>query len=74
MTGTIPIYMGCPNIENFFGKDCCIFLKGGLDADIALLEDICKSPEKYMRPVNTDILRESPKVNLYQAITAGIYG
>lgn len=74
VTGTIPIYMGCPNVENFFGKDCCIFLKGDLDADIALLEDICKSPEKYMRPVNTDILRESPKVNLYQAIVTGIYG
>ncbi len=73
ITGTVPIYLGCPNIENFFGKECCIFLKGELDADIALLEDICKSPEKYMRTVNTHILRESPTVNLYQAIKTGIY-
>jgi len=58
---TIPVYLGCENIEMYLGK-CCILLNGNIKHDIEKIEDICRSPEKYK--IHIDRKEIFKKVNL----------
>lgn len=49
--GTVPVYLGCKNIGNYF-PGMVIELCGDIDNDFALLENICKNPENYTREIN----------------------
>lgn len=45
---TIPLYLGAKNINNYF-SNMCIRLKGILEKDIEIIEDVLKYPEQYRR-------------------------
>lgn len=47
LNGCIPVYLGCPKIEEIFGERCCIYLSGDLDRDMSMLHDIANNPSKY---------------------------
>jgi Glycosyltransferase family 10 (fucosyltransferase) C-term len=43
---TVPIYLGCENIDTYFPKSV-IHLSGDIQKDMNLLTDICRNPDKY---------------------------
>ena len=53
LCGTIPVYLGCVNIEQYF-PDNVILLSGDVERDMELLSDIIASPEKYHRDINIE--------------------
>jgi hypothetical protein len=61
MTSTIPIYLGCRNIKEYFG-DNVITMSGSVEKDIDLLIDITNNPHKYVR--NIDVESVKKKVSL----------
>jgi hypothetical protein len=52
MCGTIPIYLGCKNIEKYV-KDFCVPMTGVYKDDIELILDVLKKPYQYMKDVKT---------------------
>jgi hypothetical protein len=52
MHNTMPIYLGCKNIDNYLEN--VIKLSGNLIDDIQLITNICNSPEKYYRKTYTE--------------------
>lgn len=61
LTHTVPIYLGCRNIKEYFG-DSVIIMTGNIEEDMILLKDIINYPEKYRR--NIDIEKIKKKVSL----------
>jgi len=61
LTNTIPIYLGCRNIKDYFG-DSVIIMTGNIEEDMILIKDIINYPEKYRR--NIDIEKIKKKVSL----------
>ena len=61
LCSTIPVYLGCVNIQQYF-PDNVILLSGDVERDMELLRDIIASPEKYHRDINIDIIED--RVNL----------
>ena len=53
LCGTIPVYLGCVNIEQYFPENV-ILLSGDVERDMELLSDIIASPEKYHRDINIE--------------------
>ena len=51
LCATIPVYLGCVNIEQYF-PDNVILLSGDVERDMELLRDIIASPGKYHRDIN----------------------
>ena len=49
----IPIYLGCPNVKNYFGKDCHVKLTGDVKNDMILLHDIFNNKDKYLLNLDT---------------------
>jgi hypothetical protein len=43
---TVPVYLGCENIDTYFPKSV-IHLSGNIQKDMNLLTDICQNPDKY---------------------------
>jgi hypothetical protein len=52
MCGTIPIYLGCKNIDSYV-KDFYVPMKGVYKDDIELILDVLKNPYQYMKDVKT---------------------
>lgn len=52
MCGTIPIYLGCKNIEKYV-KDFFVPMTGVYKDDIELIMDVLKKPYQYMKDVKT---------------------
>lgn len=46
---TIPLYLGAKDVDEIFGKDCCIKLTGELEKDIEIIKNILNSPDEYKR-------------------------
>ena len=61
MTYTIPIYLGCINIKEYFG-DNVIIMSGNIEEDIKLIKDILYYPEKYRRTIDIEMIKK--KVSL----------
>lgn len=57
LCGTIPLYLGCTNIDNYF-KDYVIHLKGDFTEDIIIIKDILDNPDKYYKKVNIQEIKE----------------
>jgi len=60
LTNTIPIYLGCRNIKEYFGDDV-ITMSGNIETDMILIKDIINNPEKYRR--NIDIEKIKKKIS-----------
>ncbi len=67
MCNTIPIYLGCKNIEQHLG-DRHIPLSGKLRTDIDLIKDILQNPYKYMREIKTTKENVFDNVNFLKKI------
>lgn len=63
MTYTIPIYLGCRNIKEYFG-DNVIVMTGNIEEDIKLIKDILYYPEKYRRTIDIEMVKK--KVSLLE--------
>jgi hypothetical protein len=62
---TIPIYLGCRNIESYFPGQT-IRLSGEIQKDIALIMDVLSSPEKYRRIIDIPLVKS--KIHLLKDI------
>jgi hypothetical protein len=51
LCNTIPIYLGCNQIDQYFPK-MVIKLTGQAETDFALLKDICLNQERYIKPID----------------------
>lgn len=65
MTNTVPIYLGCRNIDTYFG-DNVIQMSGNLNQDIMLINDIVINPEKYQKNIDMEFIKS--KTSLIQNI------
>ena len=70
LLGTVPIYMGCRNIETYFFDDL-IRLTGNLDIDMNMLHMICAMPSFYLRKI--DIGNVDDNVNIIKNMI-GLFG
>jgi hypothetical protein len=55
---TMPIYLGCKNITNYFPSNL-IILTGEVNNDIKLLSNILNEPMKYYKKINMEELENS---------------
>ena len=62
LNGTTPIYLGCMNIQQYFGK--IITLSKNITSDLELLKKILIEPDKYRK--NIDLERVKDTVYLYR--------
>lgn len=51
LCGCIPIYIGCSNINKYFGK-YVIHLNGNINNDINIIKDILDNPDKFYKEIN----------------------
>lgn len=58
LCNSIPIYMGCVNIDDYF-PESAIHLTGDVEKDWELLRDICNYPDKYNRTINIDKVKHT---------------
>jgi len=65
LTNTTPIYLGCRNIDKYFG-DNVIKMSGNLNQDIMLINDIVIHPEKYQKNIDVEFIKS--KTSLIQNI------
>ena len=65
LCGSIPIYLGCKNIDNYF-KDYVIHLTGNLNDDITIINNVLADPDKYWRKVPISEIRN--KIHLKNVI------
>ena len=65
LCNTIPIYLGCKNIDSYF-PDTVIKLTEKIDDDIKLLIDIINNHEKYIKNINLIMVKD--KINLLKNI------
>jgi len=65
LSGTIPIYLGCNNIDTYF-PEMVIHLSSDLSEDINILKTIIENPEKYKKKINVEFVKE--KINLVKNI------
>ena len=56
LNGTTPIYLGCTNIEKYFGT--IIKLSKSIERDIDLIKDIIKNPDHYKKEINLDEVKD----------------
>jgi len=55
---TVPVYLGCKNIDSYFPKQV-IHLSGDIKNDMELLESICSQPEYYKKQINVDEVKKT---------------
>lgn len=58
LCGTVPVYLGCKNIDCYF-LDKVINLTGDIDKDMQILENICSDPEKYKKQINVEEIKKT---------------
>jgi len=54
---SMPIYLGCNNIKNYFDEEV-ICLTGDLSKDMSLLVDIVKEPMKYYKKIDVEKIKD----------------
>lgn len=66
---TVPIYLGCTKIEEYF-KNMIIHLTGNVDMDMALLDKICDADR--IIDINIDLVKEKISIKnvIYQFLNA----
>ena len=57
LNGTTPIYLGCRNIEQYFGN--IIKLSKSIERDIDLIKDIIKNPDYYKKEINLNEVKDT---------------
>ena len=62
---TVPIYLGCKNIESYF-PDQVLHLTGNIDEDIITIKEILKNPEKYKKNISINEIKN--KISLINNI------
>tara|TARA_Y100000992_G_scaffold275172_1_gene218548 strand:+ start:1180 stop:2043 length:864 start_codon:yes stop_codon:yes gene_type:complete len=62
LNGTTPIYLGCMNIQQYFGK--IITLSKNLILDLELLKNILREPMKYKKNIDLEKIKDT--VYLYR--------
>lgn len=65
LTNTVPIYLGCTKIEEYFG-DSLIQMSGDVKTDMQLICDVLNYPEKYQKNIDLDLVKS--KTSLIQNI------
>ena len=58
LCGTVPIYLGCQQIDQYFPK-MIIKLSGKAIDDLALLTDICSQPERFLKPIDSAAVKKT---------------
>jgi hypothetical protein len=53
LTNTIPIYLGCRKIEDYFPNQI-LYLTGNLDSDIKILTDIFNNEDNFKKNINIE--------------------
>jgi hypothetical protein len=56
LCNTIPIYMGCRHINDYFEGNT-IDLSGNINDDMKLLDAICRNPNHYCKPINVERIK-----------------
>ena len=74
LTSTVPIYLGCRNILNYF-RESVIVLTGNIERDIELLTNICREPEKYEKTIDVEKVKNRIYLlrNLDELFSTGEY-
>jgi hypothetical protein len=67
MCDTIPVYLGCDNIDSYVG-DFCVKMPGIFEKDVALIADILKRPNVYAGRIKTKREEIFERVNLIKNI------
>jgi len=57
LCSSMPIYLGCNNIKNYFDEEV-ICLTGDLSKDMGLLVDIVKEPMKYYKKIDVEKIKD----------------
>lgn len=65
LCSTVPIYLGCKNIESYF-PDQVLHLTGNIDEDIITIKEILKNPEKYKKNISINEIKN--KISLINNI------
>jgi hypothetical protein len=55
---TIPVYLGCKNIDVYF-PNSVIHLTHDINIDMNILVDICNNPNKYIKPINVEQVKKT---------------
>lgn len=63
LTNTVPIYLGCRNIKEYFG-DNVILLNGDIIHDMDVIIDVLNYPDKYRRNIDVEMIKK--KVSLLE--------
>jgi hypothetical protein len=63
LTNTVPIYLGCKNIKQYFG-DNVIQLNGDIIHDMNLIVDVLNYPEKYRRNIDIEMVKK--RINILE--------
>jgi hypothetical protein len=58
LSNTIPIYLGCENIEHYFPKQI-IHLTGDAVKDYKLIKNICNTPDEYQHILDIDKVKHT---------------
>jgi len=58
LASTIPVYLGCKNIHDYFPTET-IDLTGILNEDIRILHEICKNPSKFLKPIDVSKIKRT---------------
>jgi hypothetical protein len=58
LASTIPIYLGCKNIHDYFPTET-INLTGNLKEDMIILHNICNNPSKYLKPIDVSKVKKT---------------
>jgi hypothetical protein len=66
MYGTIPIYLGCYNIDDFLPEKTIIHLKYDIEQDMKLIRNIIENTDKYWK--NIDVEKIEKSMNLFKNI------
>jgi hypothetical protein len=70
LTGGTPVYLGCKNIDSYF-PDNVVHLSGNVEADVELIANIVKEPEKYHKQI--DVKKINRQISLLHNIEV-LYG
>jgi hypothetical protein len=66
MYGTIPVYLGCYNINQVLSDETVIPLKRDIEQDMKLIRDIIENIDKYWKKLDVEKIENS--LNLFKNI------
>jgi hypothetical protein len=58
LCNTIPVYLGCTNIEKYFPNNV-IILTGNCEKDINIIKHILSNPDQYLKKIHRDNLNKT---------------